>query len=147
MCARIPISLDTCKGLCPPFHHTSTLLQSCKSNKPTNILTDPHLHILPHSCSLTRRCAILLRLIISQVWHSVVIWASEVLTSISASCSFLFSTLPSASLFILSTLFHVHSLTLFLSPSVFLLCCIAEAGVLQLVFSVRSNEKLPETRG
>lgn len=24
MCARIPISVDTCKGLCPPFHYTQT---------------------------------------------------------------------------------------------------------------------------
>lgn len=59
----------------------------------------------------------LLRLIISQVCHPVFIWASEILTSISLSDSCFFFILPSACLFILSTLFHFHCLTLFLSLS------------------------------
>lgn len=73
MCARIPISLDTCKGLCPLFHYTQTHLQwnvhahtqtdgekegelGFLSNPQTltQILTDLHLQMLPNILSLTR---------------------------------------------------------------------------------------------
>ena len=91
----------------------------------------------------------LLRLIISQVCHLIFIWASEVLTSISLSY-FAFSPFCHLSLLSFSLLFFLLLSHHFLPClSVFLLLCpdTAEARVLQVVFGVRSNEKLPKTRG
>lgn len=155
MCARIPISLDTCKGLCPLFHYTQIHLQSnvhahtqtdgerelgFLSNPQTliQILTDLHLQIL-HAEAL-----MLLRLIISQVCHCIVTWASKVLTSTSFSLSFAFSMQPGVSC---STIFPVSPFSSFsrrLSPY---LPDIAEARVLQVMFSVRSSEKLSKKGG
>lgn len=110
MCARIPISLDTCKGLCPPFHYTQTHSLS-HTHKQLELgfhhnpqtYSQTHIYTYFHTLSLVRTEALmLLRLIISQVCHLIFIWASEVLTSISLSC-FAFSLFCHLSAF--STLF------------------------------------------
>lgn len=120
-----------------------------------HLQTYPHLHMRPHILFLLHTEALmLLRLIISQVYHLIFIWASEVLTSISV-FSFAFSLFCHLSAFPFSTLLSsVSHFLLSLSLSLCVSLClppsipdIAEARVLQVVFSVRSNEKLPETRG
>lgn len=121
MCARIPISLDTCKGLCPLFHYTQTHSHTrFKLGFHHNPQTYSQTHIYTYFCTLPvlhTETLMLFRLIISQVCHLIFIWASEVLTSISFS-SFASSLFCHLSAFFI-LLFFFPSVSLFssLSPS------------------------------
>lgn len=149
MCARIPISLDTCKGLCPLFHHTKT-----HSHILTQLVfTITHKHTrrptFTHSSThcLTQRDTNALETNYQSGVSSYIYLGQRGVNK-----RFYSSILPSVCLFSSFSLFT--SVSSFSSLSLPLSHClppslpdIAEARGLQVVFSVRSNEKLPETRG
>lgn len=139
---------------CFPLHTNAYagthIMRSFEFNPQTH--SQPHIYTCFHTLPLCHAEArTLSRLIISQVCHFIFIWASEMLTSISLS-TLAFSPFCHLSVSHCFSL-RSHHFLLFLSLSLFLFVFlppwpgIAEGRLLQVVFGVRSDEKLRETRG
>ena len=137
---------------CFPLHtnaYASThITRSFDFNPQTH--SQPHISTRFHTLPLLpAEARTLSRLIISQVCPLIFIWASEVLTSISLStlAFSLFCHLSVSHCFLLLSHHFLHSLSLSLFVFLPPWPSIAEGRALQVVFGVRSDEKLPETRG